>query len=117
MKSYKDFEKVTIGYSDIVTLVVFGCREDGLAVDMLNFGSDGIYNAYLVDEADVEIGEHYKKVANFKNWMKIYDDHIKSFEIQAKEINVYMAGEFGCIIQAIGCDTVEIPKDAVITKE
>ena len=64
------------------------------------FGEDGCYKAYIVTE-DTEIGSHYSKVASFTDWMKIYDDDEKTFEKKAKKINVYRAGEFGCIIQII----------------
>ena len=114
MKNYKDFEKVSIGYSDIATLILVGCRDDGLAVDMLLFGSDGIYDAYFVNEDDVKIGEHYKKVASFKTWMKVYDDCTRTFYVHAKEINVYTAGSFGCIIHTIGFERAENSKDVLV---
>ena len=102
MKSYKEFEQICIGGSDIATLILVGrYQEDGLKTQPLHFGEDGIYRAYLVYGSDVEIGSHYKKVATFNHWLKIYDDDEKTYEITAKEINIYRAGVFGCIIQII----------------
>lgn len=74
---------------------------NGLKTSTLDFGEDGSYMAYVVDE-DAEIGAHYKKVADFKHWLKIYDDDELTYRINAQEINIYRAGDFGCIIQTIG---------------
>lgn len=101
MKSYKDYEIEFIGGSDIATLILVGCDENGLKTGLLNFGEDGSYRAYIVDE-NAEIGAHYKKVADFKYWFKIYDDHGLTYRVNAQEINIYRAGDFGCIIQTIG---------------
>ncbi len=101
MKNYKDFERKTIGCSDISALILVGCRgEEGLKTEVLDFGEDGSYRAYIVD-ADTEIGIHYKKVATFNSWLKIYDDYELTYKVYANEINIYRAGEFGCIIQVI----------------
>lgn len=101
MKSYKDYEKVSIGYSDISALILAGLMHDGtLMTDALYFGEDGSYNAYLVDE-NAEIGEHYKLVKIFHHWLRIYDDEEMAREINGGEIRIYRAGEFGCIIQVI----------------
>lgn len=100
MRSYKEFDKVRIGCSDIATLILVGCEENGIKTEQLHFGEDGSYEAYVI-EGDADIGEHYRKVAAFSHWMKIYDDEVKTFDVIAKEVNVYRAGEFGCIIQVI----------------
>lgn len=102
MKNYKNYEKSFIGASDIASLILVGCGENGLLLHDLHFGSDGCYDAYIVDSEDVEAGEHYKKVATFKDWLKIYDDSslVKCFE--ADKIEVYRAAEMGCIIKLIG---------------
>lgn len=100
MKTYKNCEVVMLGSSDISSLIMVGCDDEGLKVRPLHFGSDGTYSAYVVEEG-VEIGSHYKKVETFKHWLKIYDDEEKTFRINAKEINVYRAGDFGCIIQVV----------------
>lgn len=102
MKTYKDFEQKYIGDSDIATLILVGNRnEEGLKTELLRFGEDGYYKAYIVTEIDVEIGSHYKKVATFNHWLKIYDDDELTYRVNAKEINIYRAGLLGCIIQII----------------
>lgn len=100
MKNYKDFKKIVIGGSDIAALVLVGCTEEGVESHMLNFGQDDSYRAYIVDET-AEIGSHYKKVAHFGYWMKVYDDEGLVRYFKAKEINVYRAAEMGCVIQLI----------------
>lgn len=87
--------------SDIAALILVGCDENGLKTSTLDFGEDGSYMAYVVDE-DAEIGAHYKKVADFKHWLKIYDDDELIYRVNAQGINIYRAGDFGCIIQTIG---------------
>lgn len=102
MKTYKDFEKKYIGGSDIAALILVGCRgEEGVKTEQLHFDEDGNYSAYIVTESDVEIGSHYTKVATYNHWLKIYDDDGLTYRVDAKEINIYRAGEFGCIIQII----------------
>lgn len=61
MKNYKEYEKRFIGSSDIAALILVGCDENGLKTSTLDFGEDGSYMAYVVDE-DAEIGAHYKKL-------------------------------------------------------
>ena len=102
MKTYKDFEKEFIGASDIASLILVGCGgEEGLQMEELHFGGDGDYRAYIVTDPEAEIGSHYKKVATFNNWLRIYDDDEKTFHQDAKEINIFRAGGYGCIIQII----------------
>lgn len=118
MKSYKESEKRGIGESDIALLTLTGPIEGTVTYRMggkkyelpatgnvapqnLLFGGDGDYSAYIV-EGDAEIGDHYEQVAEYKVWMKIYDDHGISREFEADRIKVYRAGEYGCIIQLLG---------------
>ena len=98
MKNYKEFGKIGIGCSDIASLILVGCTDDDLKVDALYFHEDGIYSAYLVDEP-CEIPAHYKKEFSCKKWLRIYDDDERTGEFEAEEINVYRAGDFGCIIE------------------
>lgn len=103
MKSYKDFPKISIGTSDISTLIMIGFTNKVYLMP-LYFGHDGTYNAYLVKRKEnetVEIGSHYTKIATFNYWLKIYDDQVCTFNEDAKEINIYRSGEFGCIIEVI----------------
>lgn len=104
MKTYKDFEKQYIGNSDVAALIMVGYKKgNGLVTDLLHFREDGAYSAYIVTETedDVEIGSHYSKVATFNGLMKIYDDTGLSYKVEGKEINIYRAGMYGCIIQII----------------
>ena len=101
MKTYKDFEKVFIGCSDIATLIIVGYKEgEGVVTKPLTFGGDNLYSAYIVTEK-AKIGDHYDKVETLNNWLKIYDDTELSYKVEAKEINIYRAGMYGCIIQII----------------
>lgn len=101
MRNYKEFEQQFIGGSDIATLILVGHRgEKGLKTMPLYFGEDGSYKAYIVD-AETEIGSHYRKVETFNHWLKIYDDERLTYKVYAKEINIYRAGDFGCIIQVV----------------
>lgn len=99
MKNYKECEKMFIGASSIASLTLRMPRQ----VEMLNFGSDGAYHAYICD-FDTNIPSHYKKVLEVKTpWMKIYDDEGLVAEVSsAKKICIYRAGEFGVIIQTDG---------------
>lgn len=100
MKTYKDFEKISIGSSDIASLILAGFQEDkGTVAQTLNFGEDGLYEAYYVTEPCI-IGDHYKKVASFTSWLRIYDDTDIVFNKHG-DFNIYRAGEFGCIIEKV----------------
>lgn len=105
MKSYKEFEKIYIGGSDIACLVLVGCKVNekgeslGAFTELLHFGEDGSYTAYYVREP-CEIGEHYKKVASFNGWLRIYSDFDRTFN-EYGDFNIYRAGDFGCIIEKV----------------
>lgn len=116
MRTYKDFAKTFIGGSDVATLIMVGCSENGLITEALNFGEDGDYSAYIVTE-DVEIESHYAKAATFNHWLKIYDDDGLAYRVDAKEINVYRAGKFGCIIQTINMKIKEFEGKIVTNEE
>ena len=98
---YHEYEKVRLGGSDIAALIMVGCGEEDLTTKPLNFGIDGSYNAYLVDE-EAEIGDHYSLRGEFEAWLKIYDDDGLVFKVYADKIKVFRAGEMGCIIQTFG---------------
>lgn len=105
MKNYKDFEKMYIGDSDIASLILAGFKENiGLSLKELHFSEDASYNAYVVDE-ECNIPEHYEFVESFDCWLKIYDDTELVCRFSAEKINVYRAGNFGCIIQLINKET------------
>lgn len=97
MKNYHSYKKIHLGASDIASLIL---RTPG-QMEALNFGEDGDYWAYLVDE-EAEISEYYEKVFTANYWLKIYDDEALTFNkhiFDNEEIVVYRAGSFGCIIQ------------------
>lgn len=102
MKNYKDFEQTFIGASDVAALVMWGWKDDqGLVTKTLHFGGDGSYRAYVVEGEDVQIGSHYRLVASFNSWLKIYDDDELTYSENAREFRIYRAGDFGTIIQVI----------------
>ena len=104
---YKDYRKIYIGDSDIAALTMVGCRNGaGLVPEMLYFGGDNSYHAYLIEHTAsevVEIGAHYKLVATYNHWLSIFDDSGRTYHSENKAdcINVYRAGEYGCIIEVI----------------
>ncbi|WP_288681565.1 hypothetical protein [uncultured Eubacterium sp.] len=101
MKSYKEFDVCLLGGSDYASLIMVGCDKEGkLVSQILPFGEDGAYRAYLV-EGEAEIGSHYSLVAEFTHWMNVYDDDSMAEKFNAKRIKVFRAGEFGCIIQLL----------------
>lgn len=101
MKSYKEYPKKCLGGSDYAALTMAGCKENtGLTSAILHFGEDGIYDAYFVDE-NAEIGDHYELIATFNYYMKIYDDYNLTTSLSGSTINIYRAGDYGCIIQVI----------------
>lgn len=106
MKSYKDFEKIYIGYSDVAALTIQVCGDDGISAFPIFFGSDGGYSAYFVD-APAEIGGHYKliKTVEFCSWFKVFDDEGKTFyhrldwKTHQNVLKIWRAGEYGIIFQ------------------
>lgn len=115
MKSYKEYENIAIGFSGIAQLILrFPCQPP----IELNFGGDGEFGAYIVDE-DAEIGAHYREVARGKCWAWIYDDTGRSVRIDTNgnvgEIVVYRGGDFGCIIQIVGGGTARVQERVTIT--
>lgn len=100
-KYYKDFEKVFIGFSDIASLTLRGCSEEGeLLLQNLKFGGDGTYHAYFI-KGNAIIGDHYEKVGEFHHWLEIFDDESKTMSLRGDTINVFRAGDYGCIIQVM----------------
>ena len=95
MKTYKDFPKEYIGSSDIASLIFAGPR----SVEYVDFGEDGSYHAYMVNDKNAAIGEHYQLAAEFQHWIRIYDDETLIKNISAETIKIYRSGMFGCIIQ------------------
>ena len=94
-KSYKDFEKVYIGTSDIAALTVRSIYN----VANIKFGGDDSYSAYEVF-GNVEIGEHYEKVFSGDTWLWIFDDRERAYAAHhsGMKVDIYQAGSKGCII-------------------
>lgn len=98
---YHNFTRQFIGSSDIASLVLVGCKKNsGAVAEMLHFGEDGNYYAYIVDQK-IEIPSHYKLVTSFESWLKIYDDDELIYKCSASQIDIYRAGDFGCIINIL----------------
>lgn len=93
--NYKDFNKVSLGYSDIASLVFRGPK----TLTEIKFGEDGHYNAYFVTE-EIDIPSHYTLVAESETWGKIYDDDSMVLSVYADKISIYRAGEMGILIYA-----------------
>jgi hypothetical protein len=107
---YKKY-KLYIGSSDVACLTLTGLKQDGVSATVLPFNGDGDYHAWVVADLDL-IPSYYmlKECYSFKHiyltgeeesvkaWLNIYDDDGLVVELEAKEIRVYRAGEFGCLI-------------------
>ena len=100
MKDHHDYEKKSIGGSDVAALTLVGCGKDGLKASILHFGGDGEYRAYIVDE-ECEIPSYYELQEEFTSWMKVYDDEGQTYRADAEIIRIYRAREMGCIIQLV----------------
>ena len=103
MKTYKDFPRVHLGDSDIAQLL---CR-NYQNIQPLKFGGDNSYKAYFVNE-EIDLPGHYSHVGTWNTWLWIYDDEGRTAKIQGDVIEIYRAGEMGCIIYAPG-GAIEAP--------
>lgn len=100
MTNYKN-DMRHIGASDAAALVMVGISEQQMKSQLLHFGKDGSYKCYFCNERN-EIPDHYKAVAEFEQWLMIYDDNALTLNVHADKIVVYRAGEMGRIIQTLG---------------
>lgn len=76
MKSYKDYQLISFGMSDIASLVLvyFDNVDYEAQSRILPMGGDGAYRGRVVCN-DVEIPSHYTKQFSINaSWVKIYDD-------------------------------------------
>lgn len=96
-KSYKDFEKVYIGSSDIASLIARFCYAK--TAKIIEFGGDDDYHAYFVNQK-IKMPKYYKLVASGKVWLNIFDDRERTFSVRAKFIRIYRCGDYGIIIYA-----------------
>lgn len=101
---YHKFERAYIGSSDYATLVLVGNTPDGVKASCLHFGWDDGYLAYIVD-ATAKIEEHYTLVAQYEDWLRVYDDTELTRRFDAPKIEVFRAGAMGCIIRLLGEDS------------
>lgn len=101
MKNYKDYNKTYIGSSDSAYLTL---KTITGTTEKLCFGEDGSYSAYVVDE-DTLIPEHYHKEFEFTDSLEIYNNFGElEWSAKAKQISVYTAGNFGCLIKLQGAE-------------
>ena len=91
--NYKD-NILSLGFSDIARLIISSPK----GVQELKFGSDGTYNAYIVS-SDMVIPNHYSHIMSCEGWMKVYDDEGLTWEKYADKIDIFRAGDFGCILK------------------
>lgn len=96
-KTYKDFDKIYLGESDVASLVL----RTWDSLELLKFGQDDSYDAYFVNE-EIELPTHYTLVFSATSWLKIYDDFRLTKKIYGDRIEIYRAGEMGCLIYAPG---------------
>lgn len=107
--------RIALGESDIAQLTLLGCKHEGAVPSALKFGGDGEYHAHLVYDKALIPGhytliEKYESMCEFHHmdgststsrldtWLKIFDDNSLVCELTGKEISVYRAGDYGCLI-------------------
>lgn len=104
MKNYKDYTKAYIGSSDRCFLIVLGGDlNGGIKSELLKFGGDGAYSAYIVD-SDTEIPDYYTLQFTFVGYANIYNDEnmnmlALSRVLHGSKFEFYRSGNFGCIIK------------------
>ena len=86
--------RVSLGYSDIADLTV----SFTMHVSTLHFGGDASYTAYVITDAQ-KVPAHYTKVLEDTYWCTIYDDEEGVLRLYANKIEIYRAGEMGCLIR------------------
>lgn len=102
MEDYKK-ETTVLGASEIAALVLVGMRDGKLCTEILNFGTDGRYTAYIVRNKNTSIPSHYDLISMWDTWLRIYDDEQLMFHHHKYKckIEIYRAGEFGTIIRIL----------------
>ena len=104
-KSYKKKGK-SLGGSDSAMLTVVGGQDDPTGykpsvADVIQYGGDGEYSAWIVEDSEVEIPDHYHLVFTAIHYLNVYDDYSLVYKARADVINIYRAGERGTIIQLL----------------
>lgn len=85
---------VSLGYSDIATLILSSVY----SLERLSLGGDGYYRVHIIDER-TPAPEHYTLHSKHRYWLKVYDDRECMLHIDAKNIRVYRAGDYGILIR------------------
>lgn len=88
--------RVSLSYSDIASLTV----RFPMQATPIHFGGDTTYKAYVITDAQ-EAPAHYTKVLAGAYWCTIYDDEEGVLRLYANKIEIYRAGEMGCLIRLI----------------
>lgn len=69
----------------------------------IDFGGDGEYYAYIIEDEKTNIPEYYTCVIDEEcAWYMVYDDEEKTNDFAFgcdMRLRVYRAGAYGCIIQ------------------
>lgn len=100
--THHDYEKVFIGSSDSARLEVIHRAGDYVSKSYLNFGEDGEYEAYIVDEK-CKIPDTYELRYSFEGgYVDLFDDGGYNVYIEGETVQIYRRGDFGCIIKIIG---------------
>lgn len=100
MKHYKDNINY-IGFSDYGSLILAGhVNTQGFTIRELKFGCDGEFWGYEIDQT-YDVSDQYDLVAEFNDWMKIYDDSKLVKHYKGRKIKVYRTGDFGALIQIL----------------
>lgn len=101
MKSYKNYYKTCIGGSDVAHLTL---KTSNGTTESLYFGGDGNYSTYIVNEY-TPVPKHYHKEFECNDSLEIYNDFGElEWSAKAKNISVYRAGEYGCLIKLEGAE-------------
>lgn len=69
--------------------------------EIVNFGEDGDYKAWVVIDSEVEIPSHYTKVTEGNSWLDIIDDDRVVAHLSGERFEVYRAGLRGLLIRVI----------------
>lgn len=103
MTDHHSYRKEYIGESDIAALVVVSCTQfGGVSANILKFGEDHAYTAYIVDGDCDPISDGYDAeiFRGGRGWFKIYDDHGLAYHnVFEHGLMIARRGELGCIIQ------------------
>ena len=100
MEDYRD-NKQYIGTSDVAAVIFVGCTDTGLKSEIVHMGEDDSYLAYIVNDPEIPIPDHYTLTYTFKAWLSIYDDNELANQFKADTIQIYRAGQRGIIIRLL----------------